>query len=76
MLDHTFKVGRAITEGAIWDMRRGERDTSVQILRVVDSRIGPRLRVRGLTTGREWCLTPETLLSAYRPRTTKKMPRW
>ena len=62
----------AITEGAIWDRRHHrEHETSVKILRTVRSRIGLRLLVRGLKTGREWAVNPETLLSSYDPRTMK-----
>jgi hypothetical protein len=65
----------AITEGAIWDMRRrGEHETSVKIVRTVNSRIGRRLLVRGLKTGREWAVTHHTLLSSYSPRTMKTAP--
>jgi hypothetical protein len=68
------RVG-AITEGAIWDRRRhGEHETSVRILRIVRSRIGLRLLVRGLKSGREWAVNPETLLGSYDPRTTKITP--
>ena len=68
------RVG-AITEGAIWDMRRhGEHETSVKILRTVRGRIGVRLLVRGLKTGRERAVNPETLLSSYDPRAMKIMP--
>ena len=68
------RVG-AITEGAIWDRRRhGEHDTSVRILRTVRGRIGLRLLVRGLKTGREWAVNPDILLSSYDPRTMKTMP--
>jgi hypothetical protein len=64
----------AITEGAIWDRRRHrEHETSVKILRTVRGRIGLRLLVRGLKTGREWAVKPETLLSSYDPRTMKKI---
>jgi len=63
------RVG-AITEGAIWDVRRhGEHETSVKILRTVRGRIGSRLLVRGLRTGREWVVNRDTLLSSYDPRT-------
>jgi hypothetical protein len=69
------RVG-AITEGAIWDRRRGdkrrgEHETSVEILRTVSSRIGRRILVRGLKTGRQWVVNPETLLYSYDPRSTK-----
>jgi hypothetical protein len=68
------RVG-AITEGAIWDRRRhGQQETSVKILRTVRSRIGLRLLVRGLKTGRQWAVNPETLLSSYDPRTMKISP--
>ena len=64
-----------ITEGAIWDRRRqGEHDTSVKILRTVRSRIGLRVLVRGIETGREWAVNPETLLSSYDPQTMKESP--
>jgi hypothetical protein len=71
----TERVG-ALTEGAIWDRRRrdGEHETSVTILRTVRGRIGLRLLVRGLKTGRQWALNPDTLLSSYDPRPTKIMP--
>jgi len=65
----------AMTEGAIWDRRRHrEHDTSVKILRTVRSRIGLRLLVRGLKTGREWAVNPDTLLSSYDPQIMKIMP--
>jgi len=65
----------AMTGGAIWDRRRyGEHDTSVKILRTVRSRIGLRLLVRGLKTGREWAVNPDTLLSSYDPQIMKIMP--
>ena len=68
------RVG-AITEGAIWDRRRhGQHETSVKIIRTVRGRIGLRFLVRGLKTGREWAVNPETLLSSYDPRTMKIMP--
>jgi len=68
------RVG-AITEGAIWDRRRhGEHETSVTILRTVRGRIGLRLLVRGLKTGREWAMNRDTLLSSYDPRSMKIMP--
>jgi len=68
------RVG-TITEGAIWDRRRqGEYDTSVKILRTVRSRIGLRVLVRGMRTGREWAVNPDTLLSSYDPQTMKRMP--
>ncbi len=67
------RVG-ALTEGAIWDRRRGEHETSVQILRTVRGRIGRRLLVRGLKTGRQWVVNPETLLYSYDPRTVKIEP--
>jgi hypothetical protein len=68
------RVG-AMTEGAIWDRRRHrEHDTSVKILRIVRSRIGLRLHVRGLKTGREWAVNPDTLLSSYDPQIVKIVP--
>jgi hypothetical protein len=73
------RVG-AITEGAIWDRRRGdkrrgEHETSVEILRTVTGRIGRRVLVRGLKTGRQWVVNPETLLYSYDPRSsTAKHP--
>jgi hypothetical protein len=68
------RVG-ALTEGAIWDRRRhGEHETSVTILRTVRGRIGLRLLVRGLKTGREWAMNPDTLLNSYDPRSMKLMP--
>jgi hypothetical protein len=68
------RVG-ALTEGALWDRRRrhGEHETSVTILRTVRGRIGLRLLVRGLKTGREWAMNPDTLLSSYDPRSMKIM---
>ncbi|HEY9305613.1 MAG TPA: hypothetical protein VIO95_15100 [Mycobacterium sp.] len=73
------RVG-AITEGAIWDRRRGDRrrgehETSVEILRTVRGRIGSRILVRGLKTGRQWVVNPETLLYSYDPRIMKAKPR-
>ena len=69
------RVG-AITEGAIWDRRRtGEHEPSVEIVRTVRSRIGRRVLVRGLATGRQWVVNPETLLYAYDPRILKKVRR-
>jgi hypothetical protein len=68
------RVG-ALTEGAIWDRRRrGKHEPSVKILRTVRSRIGLRLLVRGLRTGREWAINPDTLLTSYDPRTMKRVP--
>jgi hypothetical protein len=62
----------AITEGAIWDRRRrGEHEASVEIVRTVRGRIGRRVLVRGLATGRQWVVNPETLLYSYDPRITK-----
>jgi hypothetical protein len=62
------RVG-AITEGAIWDRRRpGEHETSVEILRTVRGRIGRRVLVRGMKTGRQWVVNLETLLHSYDPR--------
>jgi hypothetical protein len=62
------RVG-AITEGAIWDRRRGgDHETSVEILRTVRGRLGRRVLVRGLKTGRQWVVNPETLLYSYNPR--------
>ena len=62
------RVG-AITEGAIWDRRRrGEHETSVEIIRTVRGRIGRRVIVRGLKTGRQWVVNTETLLYSYDPR--------
>jgi hypothetical protein len=59
----------AITEGAIWDRRRhGEHETSVEIIRTVRGRIGRRVLVRGLKTGRRWVVNTETLLYSYDPR--------
>jgi hypothetical protein len=70
----TERVG-APAKGAIWDRRRrGEHEASVTILRTVRGRIGLRLLVRGLKTGREWALNPDTLLSSYDPRSMKMMP--
>lgn len=73
------RVG-AITEGAIWDRRRGDRrrgehETSVEVLRTVCGRIGRRVLVRGLKTGRQWVVNPETLLYSYDPRTTRRRTR-
>jgi hypothetical protein len=66
------RVG-AMTEGAIWDRRRhGEHETPVKILRTVRGRLGLRLLVRGLKTGRQWAVNPDTLLSSYDPRTYEK----
>jgi hypothetical protein len=67
------RVG-AITEGAIWDRRRGEHETSVEVLRTVRGRMGRRVLVRGLKTGRQWVVNPETLLYSYTPRVTKIEP--
>jgi hypothetical protein len=68
------RVG-ALTEGAIWDRRRrGKHETSVTILRTVRGRIGLRLLVRGLRTGREWAMNSDTLLSSYDPRSMKVVP--
>jgi hypothetical protein len=72
------RVG-AITEGAVWDRRRGdtrrgEHETSVEILRTVRGRIGRRVLVRGLKTGRQWVVNPETLLYSYDPRIMKIKP--
>ena len=68
------RVG-AITEGAIWDRRRrGEHEASVEIVRTVRGRIGRRVLVRGLATGRQWVLNPETLLYSYDPRIVKIKP--
>jgi hypothetical protein len=64
------RVG-AITEGAIWDRRRGEHETSVEVLRTVRGRMGRRVLVRGLKTGRQWVMNPETLLYSYTPRIIK-----
>jgi hypothetical protein len=61
----------AITEGAIWDRRRGEHETSVEVLRTVRGRMGRRVLVRGLITGRQWVMNPETLLYSYTPRIIK-----
>jgi hypothetical protein len=58
----------AITEGAIWDRRRGEHETSVEILRTVRGRIGRRVLVRDLKTGRQRVVNAETLLYSYEPR--------
>ncbi len=58
------KRAGTITEGAIWDRRRqGEHDTSVKILRTVRSRIGLRVLVRGIESGREWAVNLETCLA-------------
>jgi hypothetical protein len=70
----------AITEGAIWDRRRGDRrrgehETSVEVVRTVCGRIGRRVLVRGLKTGRQWVVNPETLLYSYDPRTTRRRSR-
>ncbi len=67
------RVG-AITEGAIWDRRRGRHEPSVEILRTVRGRIGRRVLVRGLKTGRQWVVNLETLLYSYDPRNTKNEP--
>jgi hypothetical protein len=67
------RVG-AIIEGAIWDRRRGEHETSVEVLRTVRGRIGLRVLVRGLQTGRQWVVNPETLLHSYNPRIIKIEP--
>lgn len=64
--DHE-RVG-AITEGAIWDRRRGQHETSVEILRTIHGRMGTRVLVRGLKTGRQWVMNTETLLYSYDPR--------
>ena len=64
----------SITEGAIWDRRRGEHETSVEVLRTVRGRMGRRVLVRGLKTGRQWVVNPETLLHSYTPRVTKIEP--
>jgi len=65
----------AITEGAIWDRRRrGEHEASVEIVRTVRGRIGRRVIVRGLATGRQWVVNPETLLYSYDPRIVKMKP--
>lgn len=58
----------AITEGVIWDRRRGEHETSVEILRTVRGRIGRRVLVRDLKTGRQRVVNAETLLYSYEPR--------
>jgi hypothetical protein len=68
------RVG-AITEGAIWERRRGKHETPVEILRTVSGRIGRRVLVRGLKTGRQWVMNPETLLYSYNPRIRKIEPR-
>ena len=62
---------KAITEGAIWDRRRGEHETSVEVLRTIRGRMGRRVLVRGLITGRQWVMNPETLLYSYTPRIIK-----
>jgi hypothetical protein len=67
------RVG-AITEGAVWDRRRGEHETPVEILRTVRGRLGYRVLVRGLETGRQWVMNRETLLYSYNPRVTKTEP--
>jgi len=64
------RVG-AITAGSIWDRRRGEHETSVEVLRTVGGRMGRRVLVRGLKTGRQWVMNPETLLYSYTPRIIK-----
>ncbi len=64
----------AITEGAIWDRRYGGHESSVKILRAVHSRIGSRILVRGVKTGRQWVVNPNTLLNSYDPRTMKTRP--
>ncbi len=73
------RVG-AIIEGSIWDRRRedrrrGEHETSVEVVRTVCGRIGRRVLVRGLKTGRQWVVNPETLLYSYDPRTTTRQLR-
>ena len=67
------RVG-AITEGAIWDRRRGEHETSVEILRTVRGRIGSRVLVRDLKTGRQRVVNAETLLYSYDPRIIEIAP--
>ncbi len=64
----------SITEGAIWDRRHGGHESSVQILRTVHSRIGSRILVCGVKTGRQWVVNPNTLLNSYDPRTMKTKP--
>jgi len=66
----------AITEGAIWDRRSGAREPGVKIIRTVRGRIGTRLLVQGLQTGRQRALGLNTLLANYNPRILKtKSPR-
>jgi hypothetical protein len=64
----------AIIEGAIWDRRHGKHETSVEVLRTFRGRMGRRVLVRGLKTGRQWVVNPETLLCSYTPRITKIEP--
>ena len=64
----------AITEGAIWDRRSGGHEPAVKIVRTVRGRIGVRLLVQGLHTGRLWAVSLSTLLANYDPRTLKTSP--
>ncbi len=58
----------ALTEGAVWDRRKGDHEGAVEILKCVEGRIGTRFLVQGLESGRQWLVTLSTLLGTYRPR--------
>jgi hypothetical protein len=60
----------ALIEGAIWDRRRGQHESAVEILKCVTSRIGTRYLVEGLESGRQWLVSHSTLLDTYEPRET------
>jgi len=60
---------RQLSEGVIWVRKCSKtHESAVRIMKCVNSRVGNRYLVQGLTSGRQWLVGHATLLASYEPR--------